>query len=185
MTSSTVVLRTALSATSEMIGVYPVIKKWHLSGRNSEHLRITALTGTSTQSTHEKAMHNAREFTTHVHLGNLLDGLLPAEKNTYAVYIKLLPGSGDERGDQANEVVVHVARVPQRGGGGRHHRGHQRVQLVHRGVLQFQPAGEWTRAAVSKQSVMDEYNASREHLSRTTDCCCLPRLKKTQRAMVK
>ena len=29
MTSSTEVLRTALSATSEMIGVYPVIRKWH------------------------------------------------------------------------------------------------------------------------------------------------------------
>jgi len=34
MTSSTEVLRTALSATSEIIGVYPVIKKWHLRSFN-------------------------------------------------------------------------------------------------------------------------------------------------------
>jgi hypothetical protein len=38
MTSSTVVLRTALSATSEMIGVYPVIKKWHLNGRGTANI---------------------------------------------------------------------------------------------------------------------------------------------------
>ncbi len=46
---------------------------------------------------------------------------------------------GDERGHQPDEVVVHVARVAKRGGGGRHHGRDQRIQLVHRGVLQTQP----------------------------------------------
>ena len=32
--------------------------------------------------------------------------------------------SGDQRGNHANEIIVHVARVSQRGGGGGHHCGH-------------------------------------------------------------
>lgn len=34
------------------------------------------------------------------------------------------PGRGDQRGNQPNEVVVHVPGVPERGGAGRHDGGH-------------------------------------------------------------
>lgn len=59
---------------------------------------------------------------------------------TNTLHCTHLPGRGDEGGHQAYEIVVHVARAAQRGGGGSHHGGHQKVQLVHRGVLQLQPA---------------------------------------------
>lgn len=43
-------------------------------------------------------------------------------------------GRGDERRDQANEVVVHVARVAQRGRAGRHDGGNLHVCVCGGGI---------------------------------------------------
>mmetsp|Transcript_6258 Transcript_6258/g.10149 ORF Transcript_6258/g.10149 Transcript_6258/m.10149 type:complete len:200 (+) Transcript_6258:537-1136(+) len=45
----------------------------------------------------------------------------------------------DQRGHQTDQVIVHVAWVPQGGGGGGHDGGHQRVQLGHGGVRDPEP----------------------------------------------
>lgn len=52
---------------------------------------------------------------------------------------EVTPRRGDERGQQSNEVVVHVSRIPQRGGRCRHDGGHQTIQLIDRRIVNPQP----------------------------------------------
>lgn len=49
--------------------------------------------------------------------------------------------SGNQRGDNADEVVVHVARIAQSGGAGGHDCRDQLVGLFERGIHDMQPVG--------------------------------------------
>lgn len=57
------------------------------------------------------------------------------------------PRCGDERGDEADEVVVHVAGVAQGGGAGRHDGGHLGAGFVSRALAR----GSWLPWAVLQQ----------------------------------
>ena len=51
---------------------------------------------------------------------------------------EVAPRGGDEGRHQPDQVVVHVARVPQGGGRGGHHRADDGVELPHSGVWDAQ-----------------------------------------------
>ena len=72
---------------------------------------------------------------------------------------------GDEGRDEADEVVVHVARVAQRGRRRRHDGRHQRVDLRERRRLDVQPVGG---DAVQRRVVQhdDAVGAQRQPLQR-------------------
>ena len=60
-------------------------------------------------------------------------------KRSVPSHQEVAPGRGYERGHQSHQVVVHVPRVPQGSGGGRHHGADQGVGLAEAGIRYFQP----------------------------------------------
>mmetsp|Transcript_45793 Transcript_45793/g.33518 ORF Transcript_45793/g.33518 Transcript_45793/m.33518 type:complete len:219 (-) Transcript_45793:274-930(-) len=72
---------------------------------------------------------------------SLPDGrlLLVHGERSVASHEEVAPGSGDKRGHESHQVVVHVSWISERGGGRRHYGAHDRVCLREGRLMQFQP----------------------------------------------